>query len=198
MRSLLLLLIALQSPLLASWIPQAESGSVSLSAQSLWSQSYTHDPADRKAVRALALAALAQARKDVAAAPLSPGAQVALAECGIRAAYVGGIETGVSAGATALKAILKARELKADADDLARAQARRQLYLAKAFGGDVLKAAAYFEAEHAKDTAGGWNAYFCGEAYRQAKKPKLARQWFETALGFDPKHGLALAGLKKL
>lgn len=194
-----LLIGALQRPLQAAWIPSLAPSAASPTSQALWSSSYTHpDPADRKAVKAYAVAALAQARKDAAAAPLSPGAQVALAECAIRASYVGGIEVGISAGTTALKAIMKARELKADADDLARVQARRQLYLAKAFGGDLKAAAAYFEAEHAKDAAGGWNAYFCGEALRQMKKKKPAKEWFEKALAVNPQHPLALAGLKKL
>jgi hypothetical protein len=151
-------------------------------AQALWSLSYTHPVLDDdKSIRGYAVQALELARQAVALAPQSATAQIALAECGIRAAYVGGFSIGIAAGAQALRALLAARKLGADPADLERVQARRQLYLAGAFGGDVPKAAAYYETAHAKDPEGGWNAYFCAEAWRQLKKKEQAKAWYLAA-----------------
>jgi hypothetical protein len=195
----------------AAWIPQAAPAALSPSAQAedlsgtlkaaqaLWSLSYTHPVLDDdKNIRLYAVQALELARKAVALDPKSPSAQIALAECGIRAAYVGGFQIGIAAGAQALRALMAARKLGADPADLERVQARRQLYLAGAFGGDVPKAAAYYEAAHAKDPEGGWNAYFCGEAWRQLKKKEQAKAWYLAAEAAGHKTAAAARSRLKL
>lgn len=181
------------------WIPSAPQSLSPSSAREAWSLSFSHPaPQDRAQTQAYAQQALALAQADAKANSASAQAQIALAECAMRLAYAGGFEHGISMSALAIKALMQARKLGATEQDLAALTARRQLYMAKAMGGDLAKAAAYFEAAHAQDPAGGWNAYFCGEALRQAGLKKRARPWFETALAIDPQHPLAPLGLRKL
>ncbi len=181
------------------WVPSAPQSLSPSSAREAWSLSFAHpDPVDRARTQAYALQALSLAQADAQANTASAEAQIALAECAMRLAYVGGLDRAIGTTASTLKALSTARKLGATEEELGGVMARRQMYMASAMGGDLAKAAAYFEAAHAKDAAGGWNAYFCGEALRQQGRKKAARGWFERALEADPQHPLAGVGLKRL
>lgn len=181
--------------------PSAESAltPTAESIQALWSQTYLPvDFASNDAIRADAIAALDAAKAFATANPDSPSAQVALAETATRAAYVAGVETTMPDAFIAMTARKKAHKLGADADALALLDARQQLYLPGIMGGNVAKAAAVFEQLHKAEPGQGWNAFFCGEAYRQMHKKSKARKWYQAALDLDPQNRAFKHGLERL
>lgn len=187
------------TPAAAALSPSAQPELDRLLAEARQQWAFSYRPSKSETENTQAVSALQAYELSGSAAKLSPtsaAAQIAVAESGARLAYIGGIQESLPRGVAAARALGRAKDLGAEAAAVDLARARQQLYLPQLLGGSLRKAAKYFETKHAEDPAGGWNAYFCAEAFRQLKQKTQAKAWYQKAQAMG--HPLAADALDRM